>query len=140
MNISVTEKTYYYINEKKYYYERNIMTDNSDSYPFEWLDRQLHPMDPRLSDVLEGHEPTALDRLMVTELVYLYVKGDPQFSPLFCAMAATWYEQLRWTMVMLALLEQLRVTAVGARGEELTVKRFTEDFLTTRDDVIGEAS
>lgn len=113
---------------------------NDDDYPWEYLEGQVHPMDPRLSDILEEREPTPIDRVLVAELAHLYVSRSPAFSAVFCTLSVTWYEQLRWPTVMLALLEQFAQTAIGAQGEERTVKRLAADFLAARDDVIRDAS
>lgn len=123
--------------------EIDPMTDEQPYSP-EWLNDHPRRADPRLSDVLDDYQPSAAIRARVADLWCRYAARDPEAVHTLLDLAADAMEDITddhraFARVLLALLEQATVTAVGAQGEELTVRRLASQVAAHRADVLDEA-
>lgn len=111
----------------------------NDPYPAEWLAERPHPYDPRLSDVLDDYQPSAALRARIADLWRSYAAREPQSVYTLLDLAADITEDISddhrtVVRVLLALLEQATTTALGALGEDLTLRRLAGDTAAARDD------
>jgi hypothetical protein len=111
---------------------------NDSSYPAEWLVDSVHPMDPRLSDVLDDYQPTDAQRAAVAELWNSYASRSTAFPFLYMGFAADTYANFAWIPMFLALLEQATQRVIGAEGEPLALARLRADMLAALDDAEGK--
>lgn len=112
------------------------MTD--DSYPKDWSTDPPHPDDPRMGDWLDPWRPTHAQRARAIDLLRLYVSRSHDFNDAFLDFYRDTSHERSGPQMLVALLEHFAVTAVGAQGEELTIRRLEGDLQAARGDVLRE--
>jgi hypothetical protein len=113
------------------------MTDQQP-FPPDWVGN-VDPNDPRLGDGLDVWQPTAGLRARAVELLHYYVARSPQTQRVLIDVARDTSREGNWLPLLVALLEQFAVTAIGAQGEALTVRRLAGDVAAARADALDEA-
>lgn len=120
--------------------------ESDDRYPLEWLLDAPEPLDagdeldPRHPEFLGPWGPTPGERALVDDLALQYVAGTVDFNRMFLDFSRDRYRDRSWPQAMLALLEQLKQTAIGSQGLDLTVKRLAGDVKTAREQAAEEAA
>jgi hypothetical protein len=103
-------------------------------HPFE----PPHPYDPRLGEWLDPWRPTHAQRARAIELLHMYVSRSHEFNKAFVLFHGDMKSDDSGPQMLVALLEQFAVTAIGSQGEELTVARLEGDLKAARDEVLRE--
>lgn len=111
--------------------------DDQTSYPLAWTTEAPNRLDPCLDPRLDGYRPSAALRARLVDLWHAYVAREPDAVHTLLDVAADITEAIDndhrvVARVLLALLEAATVTAVGAQGAPLTVRRLEADTAAAR--------